>query len=135
MKKTTVIAFSLSLLTVLFLSSFKLLDSLYLFPNFLWIVPLFGLYSLTVSYFTRAFKTKLSPVQKLLIILIGFLGVISLLCVGFLIWKVNYGNIFLETQSSFELNLKNIFFWVVYQSYLLLFFFSSFKQVVTYDQK
>lgn len=135
MKKNNIIAVLLALFTVLFLSEFKVLETIYLIPNIVWILPLFGFYLLSVFYFSKAFETKLKISQKIFIILFGGVGMVSLLYLGFSAWKVNVGNIFSEPQESFQVNLKNVFFWVLYQSYLFLFFFSSFKQLVTIDQK
>lgn len=135
MKKNSVIAVLLSVFTVLFLSNFKLLNTLYLMPNIFWVFPLFCFYFLSVWYFLTAFKTNLKTIQKVLRIIVGGLGFVLLLYVGFSVWKINQGNIFLDRQDAFQLNFKNIFFWIVYQSYLLLFLFSSFKQLVTIDQK
>lgn len=135
MKKNSVISFLLSLFTVLFLSDFKVLESMYLIPNIIWVVPLLSFYYLSVWYFSQAFVAHQKIIYKVLIILAGGLGIVSLLYLGFFIWKINNGNVFLDSKIDFQVNLKNIFFWVVYQSYLLLFFFSSFKQLVTIDQK
>lgn len=135
MKKNNIIAVLLAVITVLLLSEFKIFDTIYLIPSFVWILPLFGFYYLSLLYFSKAFETKLKIFQKVLMILFGGLGIVSLLYVGFSIWKINTGNIFSEPQESFQIILKNIFFWVVYQTYLFLFFFSAFKQLVTIDQK
>ncbi|MGY5355225.1 hypothetical protein [Wenyingzhuangia sp. IMCC45467] len=135
MKKYSIIAILMTVLTVLFLSDFRLLETVYLIPNFLWAFPLYGFYFLSSWYFSIAFKTKLKTIQKILIIILGGIGIVSLLSFGFSIWKINGGNILSTPQETFQINLKNIFFWVVYQSYLFLFFFSAFKQLVTLDQK
>ncbi|ANW97170.1 hypothetical protein AXE80_13125 [Wenyingzhuangia fucanilytica] len=136
MKKNNIIAVLLALFTVLFLSEFKVLETICLMPSAVWFFPLFGFYYLSVQYFSNAFKTKLKMAQKISVILFGGVGMLSLLYMGFSIWKSNSGNIFAkEEYQTFQINLKNVFFWVVYQSYLMLFFFSSFKQLVTIDQK
>lgn len=135
MTKNNLIASVLALFTVLFLSDFRLLETIYLWPNIVWVFPLFGFYYLSVVYFANAFKTKLKVSQKVLMIVFGGVGIASLLYLGFCIWKTNQGNILLENKDAFQVNLKNVFFWVMYQSYLLLLFFSSFKQLVTIDQR
>lgn len=135
MKKNSIIAVLLSMFTVLFLSDFKILETIYLIPSLFWVFPLFGFYYLSVWYFSKAFSAHHNVFQKVMIILVGGLGVISLFYIGFSVWKMNHGNVFLENQVNFQVNLKNIFFWIVYQSYILLFFMSSFKQLVTIDQK
>ena len=135
MKKDKIIASVLTVLTVLLLSDFRLFDTYYLIPNILWGIPLLGFYYTSVLYFFKAFNSSYKVVYKIGIILLGGLGVFSLLYLGFCIWKLNNGNVFTENVESFQINLKNIYFWVLYQSYLLLFFFSSFKQLVTIDQK
>lgn len=135
MTKNNIIAVVLTLFTVMFLSDFNLVKTIYLIPNGLWSVPLFGFYFLSVYYFLNAFATNKKTIQKVMFILFGGLGIFSLFYVGFAIWKINNGNIFLETEADFQVNIKNVFFWIVYQSYLTLFFLSSFKQLVTIDQK
>lgn len=135
MKKNSIITFLMALFTVVLLSDFKLFNTQYLFPNVCWIFPFFGFYFLSFSYFSKAFSTHQTILNKVLIIFFGGIGVLSLLYAGFSIFKINQGNIFLEIKSEFQLNFKNIFFWVIFQSYVFLFFFSSFKQLVTIDQK
>lgn len=135
MKKNSIIAFLLALFTVMFLSDFNLVKTTYLIPNGLWSVPLFGFYFLSVYYFSNAFATHKKTMQKVIIILFGGLAICSLFYIGFSTWKINNGNIFLETEADFQVNIKNVFFWILYQSYLILFFLSSFKQLVTIDQK
>ncbi len=133
--KNSAIAAILSLITLLLFSGFDFFNSLVGMPNFLWTLPLYIFFRVSVFYFSKIFIEKLTVPFKIGVILLNVAFCFLLLYTGFQIWKLNSGNIFTETQQVFQFNAKNIWFWVVFQSYLLLFFFSAFKHLVTIDQK
>lgn len=133
--KNSIIAAILSLITLFVISDLDLFETLFWFPNFLWILPLYLFFKISVYYFTTLFTGKGSVVLKISMLFLNLLLIVFLLKTGFGIWKVNNGNILLSDVKPFQITLKNIWFWVVFQSYLLLFFLSGFKLLVTIDQK
>lgn len=72
---------------------------------------------------------------KVLLMLVNVVLIFLLLKTGFQIWKVNQGNILMAEIQAFKISFKNVWFWVLFQSYILLLFFSAFKLLVTIDQK
>lgn len=133
--KNSIIAAVLSLLTLLLISEFDFFNSLLWMPNFIWILPLYLLFRVSVYYFKMVFTGKLSVSLKIGVIVLNVSLGILLLYLGFQLWKINSGNILSSQVKPFEITLKNTWFWIVFQSYLILFFFSAFKQLVTIDQK
>lgn len=131
MKKFNVLIIVLSLCSVLFLSDFKILQTLFWVPNIVWLVPFYFLFLGSVLYFKKAFQPKSTLAFRFLLIFGHVVLSFGLLYAGFLIWQINSGNIFTQEVKEFQINLKNLWFWCIYQSYLILFFFSAFKQLVT----
>ena len=133
--KHSIIAAVLALITLVTLSDFDFFNTYFLMPNLLWILPLYIFFRLSTTYFHIAYKGKLSLGLKVGVMVINTVLILLLLKTGFSIWKQNVGNILMESQSDFIINVKNIWFWVMFQSYILLFFFSAFKLLVTIDQE
>ena len=133
--KNSIIAAVLSLATLLFISDFDFFNSLFWMPNLLWVLPLYVFFRLSVWYFKTVFSVQASVPIKLSIVAINIFLVFFLFKLGFNIWKVNQGNILLEEIKPFQMTLKNIWFWILFQSYLILLFFSAFKLLITIDQK
>ncbi|MGY6649252.1 hypothetical protein [Wenyingzhuangia sp. IMCC45574] len=131
MKKFNVLIVVLTLCTVLFLSNFDVLGTQFLMPNIIWAVPFYGLFLGSVIYFKKAFLPKANIGIRFLVIVGHAALSLGLLYSGFLVWKTNNGNILTPEPMEFQTNLKNLWFWCLYQSYLILFFFSAFKQLVT----
>ena len=133
--KNSLIAALLALITLLLLSDFDFFTSQLYFPNFLWILPFYLFFRLSLFYFQTIFKGQLSNTLKIVVILGNLFCLGLFVKLGFEIWKPNQGNILMSLQENFKINAKNIWFWVVFQSYLILCFFSAFKLLVTWDQK
>ncbi|NIJ43997.1 hypothetical protein FHR24_000436 [Wenyingzhuangia heitensis] len=133
--KIKIIAFLLALFSMLIFSEGVLFTTLFYVPTILWIFPFYVWFWLSAFYFKNSFGKQLKLYQKIAIILLNSFLLFSFLYVGLQLWKINTGNILMSDNSIFQINLKNIWFWVIYQSYLLLFFFSTFKLLVTIDQK
>lgn len=131
MKKFNILIVVLTVCSVLFLSDFKVLQTQILIPNILWGIPFYLLFLGSVIYFKKAFQPKEKLAFRFLLIGTHIIASIGLLYVGFLIWQTNQGNILTSKTQEFQINLKNLWFWCMYQSYLLLLFFSAFKQLVT----
>ncbi len=131
MKKQTLLVVVLSLCSVLFLSNFDVLETLFLMPNLLWVLPFYGLFLGSVLYFKKAFQPIEKTAIRFVLILAHAALSLGLLYAGFLVWKTNNGNVLTAEVQEFQINLKNLWFWCVYQSYLILLFFSAFKQLVT----
>lgn len=133
--KNKIIALVLTLISLFVFSGGHLFTTVYLMPSILWIFPLYGGFWLSVTYFKIAFGKQLQLIPKLAIVLLNGVLLFVFLYGGFQIWKINTGNILMADQNIFQINIKNIWFWILYQTYLLLFFFSAFKLLVTIDQK
>lgn len=133
--KNSIIAAILSLITLVVLSDFNFFESLIWMPNFLWILPLYLFFRISVYYFLLAFECKQKMPLKIAMIVLNLCFIGLLLKIGFQIFKINNGNILMGEFTAFQMTLKNIWFWVVFQSYLLLLLFSAFKILVTIDQK
>ncbi len=133
--KNSIIAVILSLITLFVISDFDFFSSLFWMPNFLWILPLYIFFKTTIFYLFTVFQGKLSVKIKIGAIVLNTLFVVILLYTGFQVWKINNGNILINKSISFQINVKNIWFWIVFQSYLLMLFFSAFKLLVTIDQE
>ncbi|WP_010135479.1 hypothetical protein [Ochrovirga pacifica] len=131
MLKQQIIAFIFAICSVLFLTDFNVFGTLYMVPNCIWLVHLYFFFIGSIIYFQKVFRPISVVLLRIFMMLSHFIAIGLILYLGFYIWKINNGNIFTETPQEFQINLKNIWFWVVYQSYLLLFFFSAFKQLVT----
>ncbi|MDO6736701.1 hypothetical protein [Wenyingzhuangia sp. 2_MG-2023] len=131
MKKHNIIAVVLTVITLFVLTDFDFFNTLVWMPNVLWTLPLYLFFMMSVLYFKMAFKPLKTITYRILLILGSIAISIGLLSVGFHVWKINSGNIFMDEIQDFQINVKNIWFWCIYQSYLLLFFFSAFKQLVT----
>lgn len=131
MKKFNFLLIVLTVSSVLFLSDFDVLGTQLLMPNILWGIPFYFLFLGSVLYFKKAFQPKEKLVFCFLLIGVHILASVGLLYLGFLVWQTNNGNILTSEIQDFQTNLKNLWFWCMYQSYLLLFFFSAFKQLVT----
>ena len=133
--KNSIIAAVFSLLTLIVFSDFNFFKTIVWMPNFLWILPLYLFSRLSVFYFISVFTVKYKVVVKIGMIVLNILLAFFLLKTGFQIFKINNGNILMSEMASFQINIKNIWFWIIFQSYLLLFLFSGFKLLVTIDQK
>ncbi|NJB81358.1 hypothetical protein [Wenyingzhuangia aestuarii] len=133
--RNKIIALVLTLISLFVFSGGHLFTSVFLMPSILWVFPLYGGFWLSAYYFTKAFDKQLKLMHKLTIILLNGVLLFSFLYGGFQIWKLNTGNILMADHNIFQINIKNIWFWVLYQTYLLLFFFSAFKLLITIDQK
>ncbi len=125
------IAAILALISLLIFSELDFFKTIFWFPNFLWILPLYILFRISSFYFTFVFGLEGVLSKKLLFVAVNVICVLVFFKLGFAIWKTNQGNILTAPLQEFQINLKNIWFWILYQSYLILFFFSAFKQLVT----
>ncbi|MGY5352071.1 hypothetical protein ACXGQW_05840 [Wenyingzhuangia sp. IMCC45533] len=133
--KNSLVAAALAFVSLLALSDLDFFKTVLWFPNFLWILPFYLFFRISVSYFVLAFQYKGLIVKKLGLVGINSLLIAALLYLGFQLWRSNQGNILSTQANEFHITLKNIWFWIVYQSQLLLLFFSAFKLLVTIDQK
>jgi len=129
--KNSIIAAVFSLLTLIVFSDFNFFKTIVWMPNFLWILPLYLFFRLSVFFFISFFTEKHKVVVKTGMIVLNVLLAVFLLKTGFQIFKINNGNILMSEIASFQVNIKNIWFWIAFQSYLLLLFFSGFKLLVT----
>jgi len=133
--KNKIIAIVLTVISLLIFSEGYLFLTTFLVPNIVWGVPFYGWFLLSALYFQKVFGKQFKMSQKIISIILNFFFLGVFLYGGFKFWKLNMGNILSVNQDVFQINLKNIWFWILYQSYLLLFFFSVFKLLITIDQK
>lgn len=145
-KKITILII-VSVLSMLIFSNFDLTKELHIpLGDKNWMIPvsvlfpiLFVFLYVNAKYLKFSYAEGKTLIQKIIFGVLNFMITISVFLAGFTFWKFSHGDIdvafFGETKDSFDLNFRNLFFWVVYQSILMAYGISILKILVSKMKK
>ncbi|WP_152286960.1 hypothetical protein [Flavicella marina] len=106
-------------------------NSNYLIPVTILFPILFVFLYANILYLKFSFKEGKTLIQKIIYGLINVSITAMIFGVGFQFWKYSQGDIDVafngEVKKAFELNFRNLFFWVFYQSILMAYGLSILK--------
>jgi len=145
--KKTVILWIASLLSILILSNFSLTKEIYiayaatgfLVPSFILLPLLYLFFYGNIAYLQFSYAEGKTLVEKILYAILNT-GIFMLIFkAGFEFYSYSHGNMDIifkgESKNVFQLNFRNLFFWVIYQSIWLAYGFSVLKILVSRTKK
>lgn len=110
-------------------------EELWLFPVPVLFPLLFMFLLFNISYLKFSFAEGKTLFQKLLFGTLNIIITSFIFILGFTFWKYSQGDIdvafFGGVKKAFHLNLRNLYFWVFYQSLLMVYGFSVLKIIVS----
>lgn len=145
-KKTTILII-VSIISMLIFSNFELTKEMHIpLGDQDWLLPVPALFPilflflyLNIAYLKFSYAEGKNLVQKIIFGVLN-VGITFLIFIaGFSFWKYSQGDIdvafFGEIKEAFDMNFRNLFFWVFYQSILMAYGLSVLKIMVSKMKK
>lgn len=132
---------------MLIFSNFDLTKTIHIpLGNKDWLLPvpilfplLFVFLFINIKYLKFSYAEGKTISQKIIFGMLNIIITVSIFLLGFSFWKYSQGDIdvafFGETKKAFDLNFRNLFFWVFYQSVLMAYGLSILKIMVSKIRK
>lgn len=145
-KKITILII-VSVVSMLIFANFDLTKELHIpIGEKDWFVPvsvlfpvLFLFLFVNIKYLNFSYAEGKTLIQKIVFAVLNMVISISIFLAGFTFWKYSHGDIdvafFGASKTEFDLNFRNLFFWVFYQSILMTYGVSILKILVSRIKK
>lgn len=109
------------------------------FPILGFLPLFFGFIYANIYYVPFSYADGKKTIQKILVASLNGLITFLLFVGGFQFWKLTGGNtdvFFLNaSEKSFQFTFRNLLFWIIYQSLMMIYFFSILKILVSQPKK
>jgi len=145
-KKTTILII-VSVISMLIFSNFDLTKEIHIpIGEKVWLLPVPVLFPLlflflyvNIEYLKFSYAEGKTLTEKIMYSMLNFCFFLFIFITGFTFWKYSLGDIDVffkgEFKSEFQLNFRNLFFWVFYQTLLMVYGLSVLKILVSRMKK
>jgi hypothetical protein len=145
-KKTTILII-VTVISILIFSNFDLTKEIHVpIGQNVWLLPVPVLFPLlflflyvNIEYLKFSYAEGKTLIEKIIFGMLNFGFFLIIFMTGFTFWKYSLGDIDVffkgNLKSEFQLNFRNLFFWVFYQTLLMVYGLSVLKILVSKMKK